>query len=653
MLFISPGFTAAAAASARFIKKNLACKLCTLLGLAIVTGVPSHAQETLNLPAAFARHFETPFVSISPNGKQLASTHGNAVDNRLVVLDADKLEPMPMKASLKNVESALWHDDNTLLVVGRDLMDVRQLYRVSLDADSVTQLTRYRQGLGWEAVDLTILPVAVRKTDEIYLWTSRYGDGGGLYRINVVSGQSTHVFSFNHPMDQAFPLGQGNYLNEEWNGDEYALVLHKDGVTKPERLFSGKTGDGVEMRLLALARDQKSVYVTAMKNGMRGLYQFDLATRELGPLLHGDARYDIDGAPMVLPQSGDLVGITYDRDLPAAHYVDKPIGAIMARLAQYKKQQFCTLEDASSDRTKLVVLCRSDTVPGEYFIFNTARNSFDGIYSKSEWLMDLELNPMRPISYQARDGLTIEGYLTVPKTPPAGKPLIVMPHGGPHVRDTWGYKPWAQYFASLGYAVLQPNYRMSTGYGQSFHAKGWRQVGYAIQDDIADGIAWAQAQGYGRDGNMCIVGASFGAYAALRAATTTPTLFKCVIAAAGFYDIQSLLAADAQRPFYGIMKQLYGDPKVDGARHRAASALAAVERLTAPVLVIHGERDPRVSVKEARALITRLAELKKTHEVLIRNDEGHSFHKNSSRRALFETMGSFLARHLPSPPPAP
>jgi dipeptidyl aminopeptidase/acylaminoacyl peptidase len=618
-----------------------------LFGLAIIAAIPGQAQEKLNRAEAFSRYFETPFVQISPDGKKLASAVGNPLFNRLVILDAGKIEPIALKTSVRNVESAMWHDERTLLVVARDMMDVRQLYRLDLDTDSVTSLTNFQVNSSREAKELTILPVPARNGDELYAWSTGYDELARLYRVDVRTGTSELIFSFNHPNDKAFPIGGGNYINEEWDGDTYWLRRYHAGKNKPEDLAKFHASDARQVRAFGLGANQKSVYLTAHKDGMQGVHSFDVDAGTIGPLLLGDSRYDIAAIPMVLPQTGEIIGITYDRDLPAAHYFDEPIRTIMAGVARYKKDQFCTVTDASRARAKLIIFCRAANLPGEYYIFDSARNTLDGIYSQAEWLLDMDLSPVRPISYKARDGLTIEGYLTTPRRGRAAKPLIVMPHGGPDVRDTWHYHPWVQYFASLGYTVLQPNYRMSTGYGHAFHTKGWKEVGYAIQDDIFDGIAWAQSQGYGRDGNVCIVGASFGAYASMRAATTQPAMFKCVIAAAGFYDIHTLLKADAKRSFYPLMKQLYGDPVADEARLHAASALAAVDRLTAPVLVVHGEWDKRVSVKEARALVARLSERKKPHEVLIRNDEGHSFHKASTRRLLFETMGAFLQRHLP------
>jgi dipeptidyl aminopeptidase/acylaminoacyl peptidase len=261
-------------------------------------------------------------------------------------------------------------------------------------------------------------------------------------------------------------------------------------------------------------------------------------------------------------------------------------------------------------------------------------------------MVEDELSKMRPIAYTARDGVPIQGYFTEPQRVAPGKPLIVYPHGGPTTRDRWTFDPWVQYFASLGYAVIQPNYRMSTGYGAIFFRKGLRETGYKIQDDIVDALKWAQAQGYGTGGNVCIVGGSYGAYAAMRAATSDPETFRCVIAIAGFYDVRRLLQDDAKKPFYPLMKYIYGDPSVDDARLAGASTLNNVERLTAPVLVVHGEFDERIPVTHATELIAQLTAHHKVHEVMILPDEGHSIYKSSNRRRVMETRGAFLRRYL-------
>ena len=201
--------------------------------------------------------------------------------------------------------------------------------------------------------------------------------------------------------------------------------------------------------------------------------------------------------------------------------------------------------------------------------------------------------------------------------------------------------------AALGYAVIQPNYRGSEGYGKDFKNRGFHQVGKSMQTDLYDAAIWASALGIGFDNRICFVGASFGGYASIRAAIDQPNLIKCAVSMAGFYDVQALLESDRQRPFYPLMKQTYGDPTKDSAELVTVSTIRDAGKISVPIMIAHGAQDRRVDIQQAADMIEALKESKKNYLAIFREDEGHGFHRFLNYRDYLSELGGFLQTHLP------
>jgi dipeptidyl aminopeptidase/acylaminoacyl peptidase len=254
----------------------------------------------------------------------------------------------------------------------------------------------------------------------------------------------------------------------------------------------------------------------------------------------------------------------------------------------------------------------------------------------------------RPISFKSRDGLDLYGYLTLPQHAPGAKlPMVVLPHDGPHEKsDTWFFDRDAQFLASRGYAVLQVNFRGSGGRGINFEQSGYRQWGAAIQDDLADGVKWAIAQGDVDGARVCSYGIGFGAYSALLLAAREPALLKCAVGYAGFYDLNLLYKTDdvrrEKRPaeLYGKM---IGNDKAELARF---SPLTHAGQITAPVLLVHGEKDAVASIAHATAMRAALVKAERAPEWLVAPDEGHGFYDPANVTLFYQKLEAFLGKHI-------
>jgi dipeptidyl aminopeptidase/acylaminoacyl peptidase len=257
---------------------------------------------------------------------------------------------------------------------------------------------------------------------------------------------------------------------------------------------------------------------------------------------------------------------------------------------------------------------------------------------------------VQPIDVTNREGKPMRGYLTLPKDQRKASPLIVFPHGGPHARDDMSFDPFVQFFAAQGYAVLQVNFRGSTGYGNQFHHQGYKQWGMKMQDDLMDAVAQVRKNPAIDASKSCVVGASYGGFAALVASFQQPEQFNCFISISGISDLPAMLERDSrlseQLELY--MKNAVGDYKTEADRLKTVSAIYNTDKIQRPLLLIHGVKDTRVYFKQSLDLYNALKSKNKTVEYLELENGTHYFDEEADRKKAFAAMELFLSKHLGS-----
>jgi dipeptidyl aminopeptidase/acylaminoacyl peptidase len=309
-----------------------------------------------------------------------------------------------------------------------------------------------------------------------------------------------------------------------------------------------------------------------------------------------------------------------------------------------------TGQDAAE--TMWIVSFDDDRDPGATFLFRRATGVSELLHRSRPWLDPATLAPMQPVTIAARDGLPLRSYLTLPlDAEPRGLPAVLVVHGGPWARDAWGYDPQAQLLANRGYAVLQVNYRGSTGFGKRFMHAAEREFAGRMHDDLIDGVEWLVAQGIADRGRIAIYGGSYGGYAALVGAAFTPGVFAAAISVVGPSSLVTLVRSFPPywRPLLASTWFRYvGDPDDPDqlADLEARSPLNRVDDIVAPLLVVQGANDPRVTKAESDQIVEALRRRGVAVEYLVKDDEGHGFVKPENRMEMYAAVERFLARHL-------
>ena len=426
------------------------------------------------------------------------------------------------------------------------------------------------------------------------------------------------------------------------------IFLYRETENEPFKPVI-KTNFKESFEPLAFTYDNKKIYANSnIGRDKSAVVVVDPNTGKEEKVIYENPDVDVYNI-MLSDKYKKLVAVSYVTD--KLHYVffdektkrmfadfDKQFPGLETRITSQNKEEDMFILRTFSDKTR-----------GAYYLYYTKGKKVKNLAAVSSWLDEGNMAEMRPVEYRSRDGLTIHGYLTLPKgLEPKDLPIVVIPHGGPWARDYWSYDPEAQFLANRGYGVLQINYRGSTGYGRSFWEAGFKEWGKAMQDDITDGVQWLIAQGVADPTRIAIYGASYGGYAALAGVTFTPNLYACGVSYVGPSNLFTLLASFP--PYWEpLLKQMYeqvGDPIADKKLLEEVSPLFHVEEIKVPLLIAQGANDPRVKQQESDQIVAALKERNLPVEYLLKEDEGHGFVKEENRFDFYRKLESFLEKHL-------
>ncbi len=401
---------------------------------------------------------------------------------------------------------------------------------------------------------------------------------------------------------------------------------------------------------LEFAADNTTLYLISREEHDRGaLYAYNTETRTRGPALFVPPEGEIENI-IVSHDRTKLLGVSYLSDRLHYHWFDAARADIQKTLENTFKGFECQVVSNSADEQVQLVKVSSDRDPGAYYILDLKAPSLTLFKRIRPEIDPARMQPMRTIAFKARDGLELQGYLTLP-TGAEGKkvPLIINPHGGPFgIRDVWRYDGEVQFLASRGYAVLQVNYRGSGGYGHEFVERGAHQWGRAMQDDLTDAVKWAIDQGIADPKRVAIYGGSYGGYAALAGVTLTPELYCCAVNYVGVANLGVAFKGYGGDAFVRDGEMNYQTKWVapDADYAAATSPLNFIERIRVPTLHAYGENDPRVNPRHWRELKAQLDKFHKPYEYILEDEQGHGFRNENARLKFYRAMEKFFATNL-------
>jgi dipeptidyl aminopeptidase/acylaminoacyl peptidase len=364
-------------------------------------------------------------------------------------------------------------------------------------------------------------------------------------------------------------------------------------------------------------------------------------------VLAGDERYDV-GDVLINPDTYEVEAVAIEKAHAEWTVLDESVREDFRSIEELNRGDFAVTSRDRADENWLVAFT-VDQGGSSYYSYNRRRR--EGVHLFDAWpeLSKYTLARMEPVSFTARDGLAIEGYLTLP--PDAERenlPVVLNVHGGPWARDGWGYNPEAQWLANRGYACLQVNYRGSTGYGKRFLNAGNKEWGAKMHDDLVDAVNWAVEERIADPERVAIYGGSYGGYAALVGATFTPEVFRCAVDIVGPSNLITLI--DSIPPYWSTFLATFhervGNPKTEEEFLKSRSPLFFVDRIQIPILIAQGANDPRVKQAESEQIVAAMKEKGIDYEYLLFEDEGHGFARPENRLKFYAAAERFLARHL-------
>ena len=469
-----------------------------------------------------------------------------------------------------------------------------------------------------------------------------------LYDINTVTAGRRTVTEINQP-GFGFVIqadGQPRFAHGYDDNANYAVYKLDDATRAWRRFASADKGD---LRPIEMSADaSKVIGKLSMQNGPYHLIRenVDGAGRVT---LARDPIGDIDQIERGLPYQGPFAAGTL-AGVPKLTYLEpeRSDAVLHKTLSAQFPGAYVHFDSVSRDGKRTLFTVYSDRDPGAVYVFDATSGKAALLFELQPWVQPERMAELRAIRFKARDGVELHGYLTLP--PGAGdakRPLVLLPHGGPHTYgDTWGYDSDAQFLASRGYAVLQVNFRGTLGRGPKFEVDGYQQWGGRMIDDLVDGVRWAIAQGTVDEKRICSYGASFGAYASMMSAIRAPELFKCAVGYAGVYDLPLIYdepAAKVGGRAYQYYLKVIGQ---DADKLAAYSPARQAGKLTAPVLLVHGGADETTPPAQAEAMRDALTKAGRPPEWMFVSGEGHGFYSEKNRQAFYEKLEAFLAKHI-------
>ncbi len=631
------------------------------------TALPSSDEELAKLAAkaegnfkyTVADYFKTPEVfsfKLSPDGKYLSYMKRRETGERDVYLKNTETqkESLLIKQEEDLIRGFFWANENRILYLqDKGGNENYHLFGIDVDGSNKNELTPY------EGVKVDVLEMLKDDDDHIIVQMNKENpQQEEPYRLNINTGEVTKLYN----VEEGSPAVAGYAFDQKGNlrglgrmvdGVNIEMLYKIDGEFKPMMVVEFGDDFGI-LDFNPRSENPDDAYVLSNLGTDKAEIQlYDLKKNEKIKTLFKNDNFDVSGLSLSRKRNYEIDFYYYEGEKTEVVPVSDTYKKIYARLKkEFGDKQFFT-QGKTDDESKYLVVITSDKIVAEYYLYDVEKNTVTLLYKLLPHLKAEDMATMKPITFKSRDGLTLHGYITLPQGYKKGQklPLIVNPHGGPQgIRDSWGFNPEVQLFASRGYATLQVNFRISGGYGKEFQNSGYGQIGRKAMDDVEDGIAYVIKQGWVDKDKVAIYGGSHGGYAVLRGMTKTPDLYACGVDYVGVSNLHTFM--ETIPPYWEKYKELlykiWYNPNIpeEKAIMDEISPALHVDKIKKPLFVVQGANDPRVNIDEADQIVESLRKRGVDVPYMVKYDEGHGFGKEENRLDFYKAMMGFFAEHL-------
>lgn len=633
------------------------------------TDLPSSKEELEQLKSydkgnykySVSDYFARPKASgfqLSPNGKYMSYREKDENNKRHIYVK--ELATGKVQRAIEEKEELVrgygWiNDERLFFAMDKGGDENYHIYAVNLDGTNLKDLTPF------DGVQASIQNILKEQKDYIIVLMNKNNKQVfEPFKLNIVTGALEQLYKNE---DIANPI-QGYEFDKDGNLRGYSKLVngvqnqlyYKDNKTGEFKLHTTTNWDdtfGIISFNYASKNKDEAYVLTNLDSDKTRIVLYDLATKKIIKEVFSNPTFDVSGLNLSRKRNYEIDNFSYEGEKNEIIPVSKLYKEIYGLMEKEFPNKEAYIVDKDDNETQFLVIVQSDKLYGTYYQYDAKTKKFKLLYDLMPQLKEADMAEMRPIKFTSRDGKTIYGYITLPKEALQGKkvPLIVNPHGGPQgVRDSWGFNPETQLFASRGYATLQVNFRISGGYGKDFLRAGFKQIGRQLMDDVEDGVAYAIKQGWVDKNKIAIYGGSHGGYATLMGLVKTPDLYACGVNYVGVSNIFTFFDSFPEywKPYKEIVKEIWydlEDPK-EAAIAKEVSPVFQIDKIKKPLFVIQGANDPRVNIAESDQIVTGLRAKGFEVPYMVKYDEGHGFHKEENSIDMYEATLGFLAKNL-------
>jgi dipeptidyl aminopeptidase/acylaminoacyl peptidase len=644
----------------------------------VLAGGAFLAASATNGPPALERYVIPANMTapqVSPAGTHAAFVRYSGGKLNLVICALVKPGcPTPVTKQIRGVgvRSLQWvNDDRMMLTIIESVKtekksEVISVWGINKDLTREAVLVTFDRNVpdNFELNDLIVDLLPEDPVNILAMGSESQGAGASLFRVNVYTGEAELV-ARGQKQTISWATDREGVPRVRWDYDKKknksTMFLRQGETDQWEKVAEYTQNDFPDLKVIGIT-DRPHVAVVLSNRGSDriGVYEYDMALKTIGRPLFLHPKYDI-GEPLSFElndeHTGRVVGVSFVDDFMKFALFDSGLNQVQSEIqTKLAKGANAAIVSWSQDRKIFVAYVESATDDGSYHLYSRESKSLSPFGKVRPQLRPEDLSETKAISYKARDGVLIPAYLTLPRGKPAKDlPLVVSPHGGPWARDYIGFDWMVQALASRGYAVLQMNFRGSSGYGKAFLEAGNGQWGLKMQDDVTDGVMRMIADGTVDPDRVCILGASYGGYSALAGGALTPDLYKCVISVSGVSDLPEMLE-EAENE-YGRKSLAYqgligrvGDRRTDRKALAAVSPSRLASQFTAPVLLIHGSADDVAPIQHSKLMYNALLKSKKGVRFVEIPNEGHDIQSPRARLLILQEVERFLRAYIGDTP---